>query len=424
MRSFSVLAASLVAALVACGSDDRVSTSEPGASSSSTGGSTGVGGSGEGGAGGGALNGCSTEDPMACLYTPVETNGLGNITSQAITYTDVAGQSRMLEIELRRPDNPSGPMPVVLWSHGGSAGQSSANGIAATLGEAFVRAGYLFVAIAHAGRDRASYDSLCTTLGWSGCGETCTMDSECTTAGEGICGDGGCRYTKFLSWDRPNDVSEVIDALEAASGPGQPLEGLIDVTRILYAGHSGGAGGTMMVAGATRDLNGTQLLLDPRPMAFMSCSPQSANQDGFSPASYDGSACAGLAADPSLCLTRPHLLLSGVGDDVSNEVAEARRQAFDLAPATGQRYLAWNVDEAARHGTFNFKADACESYAQNNGLDGNLYPARCNLYLEGQLSVALAFADAFLRDHAPALDYLGSQNIPILFGGQLSWETK
>ena len=423
---FAIGAGSL---LVACSSDGGP---EPGPSTTTTVGSTssggGAGGSGGqdigGGGAGGRINGCRAEDTMACTYTPAAEHGLGTIVERTFTYADAAGQTRDVNVELRRPAAPSTPLPIVLWSHGGSGGRSSAGNVGTEVGEVFVRAGYLFVAMAHPGRDRASYDALCTQQGWAGCGETCTMDSECTTRSEAVCDDGGCRYLKVLGWDRPNDVRAVIDGLEGLAAPGEPLEGLIDLTRILYAGHSSGAGGTMMVAGATRELNGPTLLLDPRPTAFMSFSPQGLGVDGFTSASYDGTGCTALASDPSQCLTRPHLLVSGVGDDTANEVAESRRQAFDLGPATRQRYLLWNLDEAARHTTFNFKPDSCPSYAQTNGLDPTLYPARCKLYLAGQTSAALAFADAYLRDHVPALDYLASDNLRALYGDPGSWTIK
>lgn len=420
-----VLALFAAVAIAACGDEADTEPTGPTSTSSSSGTGAGGGGGDTGGGGsGGTINGCSAADPMACLYEPATTHGLGNRNEETFSYTDVTGQPRDVKVEIRRPANPSAPLPIVLWSHGGSGGRTTATNVGSEIGEFFVRAGYLFVAIAHPPRDRMSYDALCTQQGWTGCGETCNDDNECTTLAEGICGNGGCRYVKFLSWDRPHDVSAVIDGLESLAAAGQPLEGLIDVTRILYAGHSGGAGGTMMVAGATRELNGPTLLLDPRPTAFISCSPQAPGVDGFTNASFDGTGCAALATDPSFCLTRPHLIVSGVGDDTAGDVAEERRQTFDLGTASDQRYLLWNLDEAARHNTFNFKGDACPNYAQNNGLEPSLYPARCATYLDGQVSAVLAFADAYLRDHGPALDYLGSDNLTVLYGEQGRWETK
>ena len=76
---------------------------------------------------------------------------------------------------------------------------------------------------------------------------------------------------KFLSWDRPHDVREVLDRLETIAG----LDGVVDLSRVAYAGHSAGAGSVMMVAGASRDFAGTlRTLADPRPIAFLACSPQ------------------------------------------------------------------------------------------------------------------------------------------------------
>ena len=95
----------------------------------------------------------------------------------------------------------------------------------------------------------------------------------------------------------------------------------------------------------------------------------------------------------------------GIGDDTSDSVAENRRLRFDLAPA-GERYLLWNLDEAARHATFDFDPSACGTYGQNEGLDPALYPQRCADYVTWQRSTALSFADAQLRNRPEATAYL------------------
>ncbi|RZO61964.1 MAG: hypothetical protein EVA89_10275 [Sandaracinaceae bacterium] len=365
--------------------------------------------------------GCGADDLEACAFVPTERFDVGAMMTRQVSYEDVTGETRVVQVEIRRPRGATEPTPVVLWSHGGASGKRDATTVGTGWGEVFVRAGYTFVAIAHTPRDRAAFDALCVALDWTdGCGgDACVDASECSAGGEsGICVDGGCRYWKHLSWDRPHDVRAVLDHLEVAASAGMPLEGSIDLSRVIYAGHSAGAGATMMVAGATRQIAGEDmLLLDPRPVAFLSASPQGPGDDGFTEASLTGEACRALATDPGLCLTRPHLTLTGVGDDTSDHVAENRRLSFDLAPS-GDRHLLWIEEEAARHTTFEYGTEACERHVRDEGGDA----ARCEAYLVWLRSVAVAFAQAVARDDEVARAYLSSDDPERLAEGGASWE--
>jgi hypothetical protein len=238
-------------------------------------------------------------------------------------------------------------------------------------------------------------------------------------------GGGYCRYIKNLHWDRPNDFREVLDWVEDQASGGM-LDGVVDIGRIAYAGHSAGAGSTMMVAGASRSIRDTaedQLVMDTRPVAFMSCSPQGPDDVGFSTASFGRERCEELAApeDRSGCLTRPHLVLTGLGDGGDN-AGENRRLSFDLAPA-GERYLAYLTELAPQHTTFDYKTEGCERYARDNEL-GSEFPERCNTYRLWIRSAALAFFDATLRDNADAQAYLKSDNMSVLSGSALEWIAK
>ncbi len=368
---------------------------------------------------GGASGGCSADTVSACDYMSHTQAAFGRRVTQSVTYTDVGGLPRTIELELRLPMG-AADGPVVVWSHGGASGQSDAASVGVEWGEVFVRAGYVTVAIAHAPRTRVEYDGLCAGLDWGDAcgGQDCAQMADCAIDGEpGICVDGGCRFWKHLSWDRPHDLSATLDWLSTEATPGGRLDGIIDLDRLVYAGHSAGAGSTMMVAGATRLIAGADTLLtDPRPVAFISASPQGPGDDGFTEGSFTGDVCQTLAADPAGCLARPHLILTGVGDD-TDVVAENRRLAFDLAPE-GDRHLAWITEEAARHTTFNYGVDACERHQAGEGAD----PARCEAYRLWLRAVVLAFLDAHLRGDADAAAYLASDNPAVFSGGALSWE--
>ncbi len=366
----------------------------------------------------GGTSGCSATDLAACEYQPDSTFSPGTEAQRTVSYTDESGQVRSVAFEVRLTEATARPAPVVVWSHGGPTGKRDPAVVGTGFSDVFREGGYAVIAIAHTPRSRTEYAALCRAVGITGCMEACGVSAECTTGGAtGTCVDGGCRYWKHLNWDRSFDVRAVLDWLEESTASGMPLEAIIDSTRIVYAGHSAGGGSSMMVAGATREFAGTQrLLMDPRPLAFISCSPQGPGDDGFVEGSFTGEFCRGLATDPSLCLTRPHLFLTGIGDDTAAHVAENRRRSFELAPMTGTHLIGWVDDEAARHTTFNYETAACERYAATEGLDA----ARCAEHLVWLRSAALAFLDATVRDSARARAYLGASDLTILSGGVFS----
>jgi hypothetical protein len=161
-----------------------------------------------------------------------------------------------------------------------------------------------------------------------------------------------------------------------------------------------------MVAGATRDFAGRQrAIADPRPIAFVSCSPQGPGEDGFIEASF-------------VPVTRPHLTLTGLGDETDGAAAR-RRRAFELAQP-GEKYLLWINELSARHTTFDFNTDACESYQRMHS--GDL--TRCSEHRQWLASAMLAFLDAHLRNAAPARAWLSSSNAAVLSAGVIEWSRR
>ncbi len=324
--------------------------------------------------------GCSPDNPSACAYEPEQSYALLTREQHTCEYTDEASLPRRIRIEVRVPDGAPQPMPVVVWSHGGSSGQTEPGGVGTDWSREFVSAGYMVVAIAHAPRDPDT--------------ELAPLTNELGFAPGTL--------WKYLNWDRPNDVRCVLDWVVAqASGP---RAGIIDASRIVYAGHSAGGGSAMMVNGATREYAGVvRGLSDPRPVAFISCSPQGPGDDEFTSGSFAN-------------MARPHLFLTGAGDD-QGHVAENRRLSFELAQPGG-KYRGWIAEESARHATFNYKPDGCENHA--SGGD----PARCAEHLTWLRSAVLAFLDAHLRDDPVAAAYLESDHLTHLSGGTFEWSRR
>jgi hypothetical protein len=397
------------------------------------------GGSADGGAEAGVdagdtlVGACSASDRASCAYAPAQLYEVGGTIERDFVYTDIAGVERTVRIEIRRPIGAPEPSPAVVWSHGGSGRDTPVN-VGVGWGEVFNRAGFVTIAIAHDGRGAEAARELCLALDFGDCelvscdaGDVCTRgtgpDEEFgPCVADPTLGGGYCSFIKNLHWDRPNDVRAVLDWVESQTAGGE-LDGIVDASRIAYAGHSAGAGSTMMVAGAARRYRNTTedlLVMDPRPVAFLSCSPQGPDDAGFTTSSFTRERCEELAApdDRDGCFTRPHLVLTSRGDGGDDE-GENRRLSFDLAP-DGDRYLGYIAEQAAQHTTFNYETEGCERYSRENAL-GSDFPERCNTYRLWQRSAALAFLDATLRDSAEAQTYLESDNMSVLSGAALEW---
>lgn len=365
---------------------------------------------------------CNAQSLASCEYRPAIVATPGGHQTTTLSYQDVIGETRSFEIDVRLPGNVDGAVPVVVWSHGGPNGLANAGKVGAEWGEVFNSAGYAFVAIAHATRERPSFDTLCAAIGVpaTDCeGAVCTKDDQCDRPGpagieKGAClqasaTSGFCAYFKHLSYDRPHDAEAVFDWLEASTASGGMLAGKLDLTRLVYAGHSSGAGSAFMIAGATRQYGGVDALyLDPRPRAFITASPQGPGEEQFTVESFTGAGCLALASDPSVCLTRPVLALTGVGDQTDGIDPVVRKQCIELAPP-GDKHLGWLTTLDAKHEYFDLNPNAC----------GSPDPARCQAIKTWLSSAAVAFLDAYAKDSDAAHAYLASDALTVLSGGEL-----
>jgi predicted dienelactone hydrolase len=258
----------------------------------------------------------------------------------------------------------------------------------------FAEAGYLAVAIAHEGRDEASYQALCAELATN-------PDHPCSVK---------------VSWDRPHDVRRVLDYLEAQN-EGGPLAGAIDLTRVAHVGHSAGAGAALMSLGATRnfrcalpfgfedpdqDCQVADLvsLAEPRIAVALSLSPQGPGNEGFMAESYEP-------------VTKPFMMMTGANDGDPGE-PENRRSIWPLLP-TGNKYLLWIEDQGAKHTLFEGSVEACEPIAGAN---------KCRAMRSAIFATGLAFIDAHLREVPAAAAWLGSGDLETAGGELFEYERK
>jgi hypothetical protein len=322
------------------------------------------------------MQGCPSE-PARCLYAPTPLP----IELVEVSATDPGrvGGPRTLNVAIRFSRSASQPMPVVVWSHGGASGQTNAVGALDKWAIAAAEAGYLSVAIAHTPRDQAERDALCAQLGFDAA---------------------GCATFKFLSYDRPLDISLVIDRLVALS---TQLAVRFDINKLAVGGHSAGAGGTLMIAGAAREINRRSFVIsDPRPIAFLAFSPQAPGSDGMTAGGYGR-------------VSRPTLIGTGRGDDdPPDDPADGRASVFDLIQP-GDKARVFIEDSDAIHTIFALETDGC---ARNTTLE------RCEEMRDWVKSAGLAFLDAHVRGRFAALAWVASNRLEIASGGVAEWSTR
>lgn len=319
-------------------------------------------------------------DPAQCLYQPVRyTSGL-QVGGELVGDANRIGGPRRIPVYYRYAVDAPRPMPVVVLSHGGAGGTLDATSALAEWATAAAEAGYFAVAVAHEPRDQTSRQALCAELE--------------VPAGE-------CDTFKYLNYDRPLDLSRVIDRVYVAAND-PAWAGIYDPTKLAVLGHSAGAGGTLMLAGAPRDVFGTPLVgVDARPVAFVALSPQAPGSEGFTEAAYGQ-------------VARPTLIATGRGDENPPDTADGRATVFDVMQP-GNKARVFIEDAAALHMVFAHVTDSCVTLATLE---------RCEQLVSWVESATLAFLDTHLRGSPAAAAWLASTNLATASAGAAEWSTR
>lgn len=352
---------------------------------------------------------CFPVPAPGCLYLPPNPLPFQTTTHQK-TYNDVAGLQRTIEFAIRRPVGLPGPLPVVIWSHGGNDGKSNPLSVGVEWSERLVGRGYIVVSIAHEPRSRNQQDRLCDKLGYS----------DAPT----------CARFNYLNWDRPHDISAVIDRLDWLNtrSSGEFLN-KFDLTQLAVAGHSAGTGGVMSLAGAIRDFATVPAFtpfapVDQRPKVFMAFSPQQPGLEGF----YDTDFKKPNHSWESI--TRPVLMVTGDGDnlclanlpgipftpgDCRGQMPFGRRIPFERMPA-GNKYRLYFHDADIFHGLFDLNVSKCPQK--------NVDPAKCTEFERDLSAIAFAFLDSHLKGIPFATAWLNSNNIELATLGIAEYSRK
>lgn len=305
-----------------------------------------------------------------CVYTVPRVNFVGQ--KSQLTYTDRMGLPRTFEFFVRLPQVP-GPLPVIVWAHGGGDGiQNAGEG---TLGEPSVltaQAGWLTISPAFRPRTEAQQKALCEYL-------------NATT-------EPLCALINSPAWDRPFDIQAVLDLLETENRrQGSPLFGRVDMSRVAVGGHSAGSSATLSVAGARREIlgkhyGGVEYFEDPRPKAFVGLSPSSPGSSWMFDTGYRNGETSWTHIE------RPALLVTGAGD-AHEQQPRGRRLPFEFMPASGNKYRVWIDDVAFGHGDYG--DDPCGAGR-----------AKCTPFEAVWSSSILSFLDAYVLRKPIAIEYL------------------
>lgn len=285
------------------------------------------------------------------------------------------GRGIEFPIKVRSPRGAMGPLPLVVLSHGGGSNPRGHEALEGW-GEAFARAGYVAINIAHVGADAPA--SVCTSLG--------APVTECELEDfQREVSEGGTLIPAI--YYRPFDARAVLDDLagiEAAAG----LQ--IDRERMGLGGHSAGTQAPMRAAGATVDVSASARAVrapEPRFRAFFAASPQGIGRLGFTAGSW-----ATIAA--------PMLVLTGSADNSEGEQAAARRAAF-RGMSGPDKYELYLDTPGSVHGLF--------SLGNEVRSQETLGPILA--------STGVAFMDAYLRDSAAARAWLTTNAVARWTGG-------
>lgn len=296
---------------------------------------------------------------------------------------DLAVDGAEVPLRVRVPTHPSGPCPVIIFSHGLGGSREGYW----PLTEAWASAGFAVIQPTHVGSDTATLKEA-GLLGAKDAMRAAVADPA-VLAG------------------RPKLISRLIDLLPDICAKLPAWGGSFDAAHIGVTGHSFGAWTTQAVAGVRFAVPGhAESLADPRPIAFLAMSP-----NGPSPLQPAG------AWDAA---TRPMLLMTGTEDRMpaflqrgaEDRGPEWREKAFTALPA-GDKFLA--VLAGGHHCAF--------SNGQGARLSGEPQPQP---WIGPMLaSTTTAWWQAWLRGDASALAALRDGTaVPEADRGRVRWEIR
>lgn len=334
--------------------------------------------------------GCSPTTPLPCFYT--SDLFFSDIRVVRLTLTDPARGGYQLPILIRYPHDSVGRRPIVIFNHGG---EPRANGREGSVEWSTLLAASGYVVI-HPSRNLivnpAPFAALC--------------------AANGAVGNTGCINFISHSIYGPRNTDFIINSLGTIQTSAPALLGRFDASKLAVAGWSAGTTVALANAGATRRFKEGGPLYNQkstRPIAFLAVAPFGPDYAGFyySPLFNFGGF---QSASFDTIDERPFLFVTGKGDygpgvGLANTPvkSEARTMGW-LRSMQGRKYLAWDTQTYASHGTMN--VSDCNTVAKLH-------------HCGGIRTTALAFMDSVLRNRLVATRWLASDALKVLLGNEI-----
>lgn len=272
-----------------------------------------------------------------------------------------ARRNRTVPWLIRYPQGVTGPVPVVIFSHGLGGSRRGA----AYYANHLASHGYVVVMVQHPGSDVSIWQNARPDLG--------NVDRAALIRATA---DPMVTINRFL------DIPFALDQLAAMTAAPGPLKGFLDMSRIGMSGHSFGAVTTQAMAGQVYP-NGRSMP-EPRFTAFLAMSPSGA-RDGGNARAFGG-------------ITRPFLSLTGTDDSFTirtdenaAEVVTGRQQPF--AHVGGPSMLVLLAD--GDHMVFSGRQEVGSAPRPNDDRHRQIIKA-----------ASLAWWDAWLKDDPKARAWL------------------
>ncbi len=358
--------------------------------------------------------GCAASSPGPCAYAPQRVYNAADIGVTDLTLYDASRRNHPVPVRVRYPKPATDALPVVILSHGGSTadedGAYSMN-TSAERGNSFAMAGYVVI---HVVRLMVEPQSL-TDAQLNDCINAGTIAGSLLTGANIEEARRACRV--FLGWHvyGPQNVAFVADVIKGyRRGMLPEYAGLMDASRIAVGGWSGGTEASLNIAGAFQSwssrlnrLRGGAAtaftfapVVVPGAVAFMADSPRApawAGQgSGFQSESFWG------------IDERPFLFTSGRYDTGADVGPNAARATSWVSARPGNKFLAWTLSDQAIHSTMNIGEEGCTPTTD---------PAR-RAMCTALMHLSVAFLDAAVKRHPPAIDWLASDAFQALSGQQ------
>ncbi len=296
-------------------------------------------------------------------------------TQEGVVYEDWQDSKRGRDIPIKifLPNTGTAPFPVVIFSHGLGGSREAAG----YLGDYWSKHGYLGVFVQHPGSDSAVWQNSI-----SGGRQGMFQSMKAAANGKNLL-------------DRVADIKFVLDELERRNQSDPSLKAKLDLNKIALAGHSFGAGTTLVIAGQEFGIAAKKITTaDKRVKAAIYLCPPVIGGD---PQSYAN-------------IQVPGMLLTGTEDNspIGGTKAEDRRIPFDGIKSVHQYLVNFIGADHATFGGRSFRAAKPGDEKFHEMID----------------ELTTKFLDATLKVDASALRWLDSDAVTKYLGKSARFERK